>query len=41
MSDPRRPIPGWPVGEPHEMVLHIAGNIYYPTIDGYRLLLAA
>lgn len=29
-------IPPWHMGQPHEMVLHIAGVTYYPTPTGYE-----
>ena len=29
-------IPHTHIGQPHEMVLHVAGVTYYPTPDGYE-----
>ena len=31
-------IPYSQLGRPHEMVLHIAGVMYYPTPTGYELI---
>lgn len=38
VCDPTLAIPGWGIGTPREMILHIAGKTYYPTRDGYVVI---